>query len=186
QHHVWRVGGDPGDGLADGSGLPHHGDPLVGQLGKFGLDARAEQRVVVDQEHPHRQRHRPSSPSARPGHGCCPSPAARGTVMVSVHSVPPPGDVLTSAFPPYRSILPRIDSATPRRSTATAAGSNPRPRSRTNTEASGRSSSAYTLMVSTPACFAAFTIASRAAATSAVVSSVTGTSPTTTGAIATA
>src|SRR5438477_940419 len=49
-------------------------------------------------------------------------------------SVPEPGAVTIVAVPPARASLPSIDSVRPRRSSATAARSNPVPRSRTNTE----------------------------------------------------
>ena len=44
--------------------------------------------------------------------------------------------VTTVAFPPARASLPSIDSTSPRRSSGTAARSNPAPRSRTNTATS--------------------------------------------------
>ena len=48
-------------------------------------------------------------------------------------SVPPSGELTMRALPPWRSIRPRIDSRTPRRSAGMASGSKPGPRSRTNT-----------------------------------------------------
>src|SRR5439155_16596092 len=57
--------------------------------------------------------------------------AQRPHDSLSSTSVPAPGAETMRAVPPTRSILPRIDSATPRRSGATASGSKPAPRSRT-------------------------------------------------------
>ena len=51
---------------------------------------------------------------------------------LSSTSVPSPGTERMTAVPPWRCILPRIDSAMPLRSSATASVSNPAPRSRTN------------------------------------------------------
>ena len=48
EHHVGLEGGDRGHRLADGTGLAHDVD--VGA--QLRADARAEHRVVVDQEHP--------------------------------------------------------------------------------------------------------------------------------------
>ena len=62
-------------------------------------------------------------------HDAAQRPAHR--VTSSSTSVPSPGAETILAVPPTRSILPRIDSATPRRSAATASGSKPAPRSRT-------------------------------------------------------
>ena len=55
-------------------------------------------------------------------------------------SVPPPGLERISACPPARSILPTMDSRTPRRSSASGPGSKPEPRSRTKTPRSPASS----------------------------------------------
>ena len=52
---------------------------------------------------------------------------------VSSTSVPEPGDETIDAVPPARAIRPSIDSASPRRSSGTAARSKPAPRSRTKT-----------------------------------------------------
>ena len=57
QHDVGRVRGDPDDRLADRPGLADDLDPVVVQPGQLGLDAGAEQRVVVDQEHLDRMAH---------------------------------------------------------------------------------------------------------------------------------
>ena len=49
--------------------------------------------------------------------------------MVSSISVPSPGVDLTTALPPWRSMRPRIESRTPRRSSGIESMSKPRPRS---------------------------------------------------------
>ena len=69
--------------------------------------------------------------------GCSPAdPFARtATGIVSSTSVPSPCRDRTVAVPPCRSILPRIDWASPRRSAPTDSGSKPLPRSRTKTAA---------------------------------------------------
>ena len=81
-------------------------------------------------------------------------------------SVPSPGAEVTVARPPARAIRPRTDSARPCPPAGTASGSKPRPRSRTNTVSDPGSTSRKTATSSTPACTAAFVIASRAASTS--------------------
>src|SRR6185295_4915309 len=88
---------DQRDGLEDGAGLA---DDLHTRT-KSCAYARAEEIVVVDE---HDATHRTAH-------------------TLSSTSVPSPGADTILAVPPTRSILPRIDSATPRRSAATASGS---------------------------------------------------------------
>ena len=54
---------------------------------------------------------------------------------VSSTSVPSPGSLRISAFPPYLSMRPIIDSRTPRRSAGIDSGSKPGPRSSMKTRA---------------------------------------------------
>src|SRR5205807_4544946 len=107
---------------------------------QLGSDAGEEQLVVVDDEHANGHR----APTGR----------------VSFTSVPDPGRLEISADPPARSIRPRMDSAIPRRSVETAAGSNPRPRSRTYAVTDPLDASTYTDNLVTPACRAALVMAS--------------------------
>ena len=101
---------DPLDGRGHVGGVP---DQLE-RLAQLGADARQEQPVVVDQEHPDRPGHDPSRLGMR-----------RWT------SVPSAGTLLTVATPPPRSIRPTIDSLIPWRSVGTSTSSNPLPSSRT-------------------------------------------------------
>ncbi len=100
--------------------------------------------------------------------------------IVSVTFVPSPGADCTVASPPCRLIRPRMDSATPLRSPGTAAGSKPLPRSRTATLTLSGSTSANTEITAAPDHLAAFTVASLAAASSALRCSSSGQSPTVT------
>src|SRR6185436_8130277 len=144
---------DQRDRLLDARGLPDEVDGVA----ELGAHAGPEEAVVVDQD------------------DAAPHDAPRGSV--SSTSVPSPGAVVTSAVPPTRAMRPSIDSATPRRSCATAARSNPEPRSRTYTATRPSSVSANTEISSAPENLAAFAIASRAASTTARTSSSSVTSP---------
>src|SRR5829696_3021103 len=84
---------------------------------ELGLDARAEDRVVVHDHDGGCGAHRPPA------------------LMLSSTSVPSPGSLRISARPPCRFMRPIIDSRTPRRSFGIASGSKPGPRSSTNTRA---------------------------------------------------
>ncbi len=87
--------------------------------------------------------------------------------IFSVTLVPSPGAVVTVAVPPRRVIRPCTDSASPLRSAGTASGSKPFPRSRTTSDTSPGSTSANSEMTLAPDHLAAFTVASRAAASRA-------------------
>src|SRR5690606_29523358 len=115
---------------------------------ELGTHAGPEQPVAVHDQHPGR-------------HGS-------SRFIVNVTSVPSPGAVRIRAAPPFRSIRPMIDSRMPMRSGGTASRSNPLPRSRTKTVTSSGSTSAYTETTDASEYFAAFTIACRAACTSAL------------------
>src|SRR4029453_445888 len=98
-------------------------------LAEFRAQAGEEEVVVVDEEH--------AGPPGRLagvpwwGTGTARAHAlSRGIVRVT--PVPPPGRLVTTALPPWRRMRPRIDSAMPRRSSGTSAGSKPLPWSRTN------------------------------------------------------
>src|SRR5581483_10801323 len=162
-------GGDPGQRLLHVAGRTDDVDPAL----QLAADPRPHQRMVVHHEDPDTVLlplglvHRGLS-STRTG--------ARGTDNST--SAPSPGAERTSAVPPWRRTRAEIESATPRRSGGTAAGSNPRPRSRTNSEIRSGSASMYTSTVSTPAWRAALRAASRPAATSARPASSSGASPT--------
>ena len=93
-------------------------------------------------------------------------------------SVPSPGTLRTVAEPPRRVTRARTDSARPFRSPGTAAGSKPQPRSRTNSETSAGSTSANKDTTWAPDHFAALTVASRAAASTASRLSSSSQSPT--------
>src|SRR5262249_4861380 len=101
---------DQGDGLGHAAGLADDLD----QVAEFGAHTGQEQAVVVDQDD-------------APLHD-----AFLGSR--SSTSVPAPGELVTVACPPARSIRPSIDSAMPRRPAGTELRSKPAPRSRTNTE----------------------------------------------------
>jgi hypothetical protein len=85
----------------------------VDRVAELGAHARAEQAMVV---------HEHDAPSH-----------ARLPGSVSSTSVPSPGAEAIVAVPPTRRMRPSIDSAIPRRSSATRERSKPTPRSRTNT-----------------------------------------------------
>ena len=94
--------------------------------------------------------------------------------------VPSPSALTTLAVPPRRAIRPCTDSARPFRSPGTAEGSNPFPRSRTTIDTSSGSTSANSEITPAPDHFAAFTVASRAAASRAFRFSSSSQSPTVT------
>src|SRR5207237_4221028 len=98
---------DQRHGLLDACRLTDHVDGVA----ELGAHARAEEVVIVDEDDA--ALHDP----------------LRGTD--SSTSVPSPGVLETLASPPTRSIRRTIESAIPRRSAGTAAGSNPAPRSLT-------------------------------------------------------
>ena len=100
--------------------------------------------------------------------------------IFSVTLVPSPGAVVTVAVPPRRVIRPCTDSARPLRSSGTASGSKPFPRSRTTIDTSPGSTSANSEMTPAPDHLAALTVASPAAASSAVRLSSRSQSPTVT------
>src|SRR5690606_9917255 len=182
QHDVGAQRHDLPDRLRHGAGLSHHVH-VVAQLGAY---PGAEHRVVVDEEHAQpagRVRRRAGSGVRayhRVAHGDSFRSAASGSR--SRTSVPSPGELTISARPPWRSMRRLLDPRTPCLPGSTAPGSNPTPRSRTNTLTWSGSTSAYTETLSTRACRAALTMASRAAATSASIRSPlsAGSDPTTT------
>jgi len=110
------VGGTLEDHLDGGRhfiGLAHD----VNGVGNLGPDARANEFVVIDQEH---------ARSVGLGH--------RDRGMTSWTSEPEPTTVLIDASPPSCPMRSRIDRAMPRRSAGIASRSNPTPRSRTKIE----------------------------------------------------
>jgi len=111
QHHVRDGGQDGGDGRRHVVTFADELDAAADVV----LDAAAEHRVVVDDDHP---------PGGRGGLF-----AHRGNS--SLTSVPSCGAVLIIARPPARFIRSMIEPRTPMRSSVTSARSNPRPRSRT-------------------------------------------------------
>src|ERR1019366_3397404 len=131
----------------------------------------AKQVMVVDEEYP------------RHSGGVHGRPGWRG--RLSSTSVPSPGTERITAVPPWRCILPRIDSAIPLRSPATASESNPAPRSLTNIDTLLGSASTKIDTELAPDHFAAFTVASLPAAKSSRSSSSSGASPTVTASRAT-
>src|ERR1700761_895461 len=180
QDHVGQQLADQFDGRSDVCGLADHFHPRA----KFGAHARAEQAVVVDQDHARHVAHRrlvSSATSAAAGLGSATvslDRADRG--IVNVTFVPSPGADCTVASPPCLLILPWMDSATPLRSPGTAAGSKPLPRSRTATLTLSGSTSANTEITAAPDHLAAFTVASLAAASRAFSAGSSGQSPTVT------
>src|SRR6185312_6244629 len=144
---------DHGHGGLHGAGIGAHLDQPL----ELRLHARAEELVVVD-DHDRRRR----------GVRHVPPPSSGTRCAESDTSVPPPGMERTSARPPARSMRPRIDSRTPRRSAGTAASSKPGPRSRTYASIAPSSTSAYTRIgAESGACFAALRSASPAAPSTA-------------------
>src|ERR1700722_18382125 len=177
QHHVRELARDQLDGRGDVIGLAHDLD-LPAELGPH---PRAEQAVVIDQDDPRRalvaavgraHRRRPSAAAGPAG--------ARPRAIVSVTFVPSPSVDCTVALPPCLSIRPRMDSATPLRSAGTEFMSNPLPRSLTATSTLSGSTSAKSEITLAPDHLAAFTVASLAAARSALRCSSSGQSPTVT------
>src|SRR5439155_5814631 len=142
----------------------------VDRLTQLGPDTRPEQVMVVDQEH---------------ADLALAHVRATRRGIVSSTSVPSPGALRMTARPPCRSSRPRIDSVMPLRSAETAVGSKPTPRSRTNSDTCSCSTSANNVTAAAPDHLAAFTAASRPAATSAARSSSSGQSPTVTASTAT-
>src|SRR5262249_31268097 len=151
---------------------------------ELGAHAGAEQAMVVDEHHPGRpggagrglvaHRRCPSD-----GAACAAGPAAaRG--MVSVTFVPSPGADCTIASPPCLPIRPPMQSATPFLWAGTAAGSKPLPRSGTVMLTLSGSTSANTEIPAAPDHLAALTVASRPAASSGLIRSSSGQSPTVT------
>src|SRR6516165_1971175 len=163
QHHVGQHRGDQLDRGLHVVRLAHHVD-LPAELG---ADPGAEQAMVVDQDDPRGAHVRPAGWAT-----------ARG--IFSDTLVPSPGAVLTVAVPPRRAIRPWMDSARPLRSSGTASGSKPCPRSRTTSDTSPGSTSANSEITLAPDHFAALTVASRAAASSAFRFSSSSQSPTVT------
>src|SRR6478672_4581056 len=164
QHHVRQQLADQVDRglhvvrLTDDLDLPAELSP----------DPGPEQPVVVDQHHPGG-----FSAHVRPA-----GRLLRG--IFSVTLVPSPGAVVTVAVPPRRVIRPCTDSARPLRSSGTASGSKPFPRSRTTIDTSPGSTSANSEMTPASDHLAALTVASPAAASSAVRLSSRSQSPTVT------
>ncbi len=101
--HVGTRLNDPADRVGDRARVTHDLDPFT----ELSTHARAEQPVVVDEEHPDRH------------------VAALGTT--SRTSVPRPSADVIDTSPPERSILPSIESAMPRRSSAISARWKPTP-----------------------------------------------------------
>src|SRR5581483_4703622 len=160
-------GGDAGGGLVHVAGRADDVDAAL----ELAADPRPDQRMVVDDEDP-------DGAPAHLGFSSTRSTRAGARGTDSSTSAPSPGAERTSAVPPWRRTRAEMESATPRRSGGTAAGSKPRPRSRTNSETRSGSTSRYTSTVSTPAWRAALSAASRPAATSARPASSSGASPT--------
>src|SRR3984957_15372175 len=177
QHDVGELAPDQLDGGGDVIGLAHDLD-LPAELGPH---PRAEQAVVIDQDDPRHalvaavgraHRRRPSAAAGPAG--------ARPRAIVSVTFVPSPSVDCTVALPPCLSIRPRMDSATPLRSAGTEYMSTPLPRSLTATSTLSGSTSAKTEITLAPDHLAALTVASLAAASSALRCSACGRWPTVT------
>src|SRR3954453_12378599 len=120
ERDVGVVSGDRPHGALDGVRLAQHLDLLL----ELGLDARAEDPVIIDDHDGGGGAHRPFS------------------LMLNSTSVPSPGSLRIAARPPCRFMRPIIDSRTPWRSSGTAFGSKPGPRSSMKTRASVSSTSA--------------------------------------------
>src|SRR5580692_1322059 len=163
QHHIGPQRGDQLDRGLHVVRLAHDVDLPA----KLGADPGPEQPVIVDKHHPRSAHFRPT--------GCA---AERG--MVSVTLVPSPWTEFRITEPPRRVIRPCTDSARPLRSSGTAAGSNPFPRSRTTIDTSPASTSAHKEITPAPDHFAALTVASLAAPSSAFRLSSSPQSPTVT------
>src|SRR5690606_5222343 len=128
--------------------LPQHLDRRVERRPQ----PRPEDGVVIDDEHA--------------GHDSSYSSGVSRCRCTSVPTSPDPGR--TVAEPPARCIRPMIDSRPPSRSAGRESRSTPGPRSRTNTSTADADLSIST-ETSPPAWRAALSIASRAAATRAVL-----------------
>src|SRR5215467_7098166 len=169
QDDVGEARGDPGDGRLDVLRLAYHVDAVP----ELGPDPGPEQGVIVNDEDPRLT-------CVWSTHFWLGSrfPAARG--MVSDTSVPSPCVLRMAAEPPWRAIRARTESASPFRSPGTVSGSNPLPRSRTYSDTSVGSTSANSETTLAPDHFAALTVASPAAASSASRLSSRSQSPTVT------